>query len=174
MLFQHRFVSVIALIALLLGNAAGWIHVGSHHHDFAEICCQHVSNTESLGDLDSSAELIRNLADTSRLPFESGCSCHHQCVERSRSVRLVDSNESAGSREAFTQFHDNPCVPCNHDSDDCGICKLFFASRASTEFQVECLFCDTQHVLSDLISESCPRVASVELESISLRGPPLA
>ncbi len=173
MFFQRRFVTLLALAALLFGNFAGWVHVGSYAHDHVGhyhighyhighhhvgSCCQSVA----LGTDDCSSD-----SQTGHHDGASDC-CQHDDVSLPRAhvdLLVEDLPQDA---------EPTPTSPCDHDSDQCNICQSFFASRDAVPLQGDLAELRLADVSTELTIVESTWVASIDLSFLSVRGPPLA
>jgi len=111
--FRHPFTIALTLVALLLSNVAGWVHVGG---------C-------STGGVSHSADLVHCHADR----FRDGCSGAGNRVVRHCHCDATACDDDAKTGEAPVGG-DAPCspsshVPGEHHSDHCSICQHFLSSR---------------------------------------------
>lgn len=144
----------LTLAALLIGNVAGWVHVGCSSHGAAGQtagCCSPGLTTDS-----------QTLAKKGRV---NAC-CQHGACSASTAAKAQHEDTAA-------QQTDPPEAPAEeHDSDCCSICQNFFESRqavvlASDVAYVELLVTGHEVVLVDDVFAPNPL-----LRRHTVRGPP--
>ena len=168
MFIQRRFVALIALVALLFGNAAGWVHVGCHQHCHSNEC-HHVS---VLGEL-----FLDKL-----LPGDC-CAAHHHHGDDQHADHNhgpdpslpPDLNlDSLVVTDSPVESSDAPYGHDPHEHDECSICQAFFASRDGIVLPIELATFWLANVSTDAIVITHAWFGSVEPNSTSVRGPPIA
>ena len=121
MLHQKPIVSIVAVFALLMGNAAGWVHILIHAD----------------GQCECSPSLVSYADDHQPSELHSTSHCDLSCGQsplRARSIakRAAAERAATGSTECCeSESVVNPREPAPepHDSDECAICQHFLTSR---------------------------------------------
>jgi len=158
-LFWWRtFTTYLTLASLLVGNLAGWVHVGCHD-PWGGGCCI------------APASLPAVEASDSKQPSDSGhaCGCHldHQRIDQQEDTEDTAREENrlpcpAGKSQPLPE----------HDSDGCTICQGFLASRQA--FLVVAAWIDWSPTLSweGPLVWSDPILDAFSLGGLFVRGPP--
>ncbi|MGB1925511.1 MAG: hypothetical protein ACPHL6_03220 [Rubripirellula sp.] len=136
----------LCLIALLLSNVAGWVHLG---------CVETAQNCHTL----DSAKVEQQVT------AGDGC-CHHHHGQPHSS-----ESSSASDRESHPSDHGHSP---DHDSQQCHICQSFLTLRQAVSLPV--VEANTVETPSTriLVYSSAERAVSAIGNSISVRGPPKA
>ncbi|MGB7329084.1 MAG: hypothetical protein WBD31_29660 [Rubripirellula sp.] len=142
----------ITLVALLLGNAAGWVHVGCSHQ--ASSCCA----VDSGG-----SRKAASLRTSSKEPVGHAC-CHHRQDGSCHSKATADTADSGTSDSSL------PAEP--HDSDGCAVCQSFFASRNAVTLVDSVLAIERLAVSRKVVFLDDVIAPNHQSPSHTVRGPP--
>lgn len=168
MFIQRRFVALIALVALLFGNAAGWVHVGCHHHCHSNEC-HHVS---VLGELFLDKLLPGDCCGAHHHHGDDQHADHNHGPDPSLPPDL--NLDSLVVTDSPVESSDAPYGHDPHEHDECSICQAFFASRDGIVLPIELATFWLANVSTDAIVITHAWFGSVEPNSTSVRGPPIA
>ena len=173
MFIQRRSVALIALVALLFGNAAGWVHVGCHQHCHSNEC--HLESVLSESGLSESG--------LGELSPSDCCGAHHHHGDHQHADHNhgpdpslpPDLNlDSLVVTDSPVESGDAPCGHDPHEHDECSICQAFFASRDGIVLPSELTTFWLATVSTDAIVITAAWLDSVEPSSTSVRVPPIA
>lgn len=150
----------LCVAALLLGNAAGWVHVGCVHSPTA--CCSH-------SDSGNTASVAPPVACCSHSHAH-----HHEHSHDSPSASTTSCSgeKTAPSRETQKGSSDPSEFPAEHDHERCSVCQSFFASR---DGMLTCIDVPAHFAVASEFSTATSeptRSADLLRTSISVRGPP--
>lgn len=140
---------LLALLALLLGNVAGWVHVGQHA----------VSSTgHSLADDRSqdADQAVRN-----------GNCCQHSVAKPCGSSADSPASDSPANSSP-------PCGDHEHDADECATCQHFYQARQLIHLDSGCWSPDAILVVSLSLPVQPSLSATLDASSNYRRGPPLS
>lgn len=141
-----RRLSTIALASLLIGNLAGWVHVGQHA---GGVCCDLSQPTSVVSD-------------------DRRCCAAHRCD----GDQLPDSGPAHQTETERFSEPDQPVPHPSHDGENCTVCEYFESTRdgwtwiaTGSAFETETK-CDGTIITDQDDRSSEPRSAYF------LRGPP--
>ncbi|MEM9825816.1 MAG: hypothetical protein AAF958_04470 [Planctomycetota bacterium] len=134
-------IALVALFALLFGNAAGWTHVGCSAHS-AQVCGHGECCSAGIaGHGDPVATAQPEAAAKPKAAARRGAAGHHHgcaCRGHSHHVGTVagdDCRDTSGSEDSPEPCpHHHPPTP--HDPAHCSICQSFFESRDAVTFEL--------------------------------------
>jgi len=135
---------LLALLALLLGNVAGWVHVGQH---------EMLSAGHSLAD---------GRPDDVEQAVREGTCCQHS------PAKPCDGNSEAPANAS------PPCGDHEHDADECATCQHFYQSRQFVVLDPDCWFPDTILVVSLSVPAHPIVSATLDASGNYRRGPPVS
>lgn len=170
---HQRHIAITAILAMLLGNMAGWVHVG----------CVHESCTIGAAELASSSETSEQLVGRSKGSGHHGC-CHHSTGESAES-KAADScsGESDTPEHAPHDSEHSPHDPEHspHDSEhsphepgQCSVCQGFFTTRQACVATTVVPSISVEVACQWLPWPSTRVDCRPQLDSTSVRGPPIA
>ncbi|TWU65480.1 hypothetical protein V7x_10270 [Crateriforma conspicua] len=163
----QRAVASLTVLLLLIGNFAGWVHVGcvSSSHCMCigetELCCSddgHGHGT-ALGGHHASGHA-------------SDC-CHHGHPPDVDQCQLPPGELTPDMLADAADEPSGDSSPAkSHDSDRCSVCQNFYTARNAAPVVVAAVCFGTIGVALDEIWVDVCLPRDVSLSSISLRGPP--
>ena len=146
--------AIFLIPAMLLGNAAGWVHVGCMHSP----CSVQVSV-----DLAGTGEASESQSRRSHL------ACSHACRHPgSESAAKPDCDDRGSSDSSSTD------EPHRHDSDRCSICQQFFTTRHVAVSLVPPSCIPAEAISQWLPGPETDLFCPGSTGSVSVRGPPSA
>lgn len=154
LMFRQQYCSYFALVALLLGNVAGLLHVGSHHH---HDCCQVVQPSEGQS---------KQVTTTSR-GENSDQHWHCQCQHHAQPSDHPD--ESLPQRSEDQSSGD---TPCDHDSDHCSICQAMAFSFKGSLLDIARVEFDAPDVSTAVDTSYRLQLPATQVAGLFARGPP--
>ena len=161
MLHRQKIVSILAVFALLLGNAAGWMHV--HIHAGGPCGCAETQATCLDGDQHSG--------------LHSSSQCDSTCSDsplRARWMAKRAAAESAKCCDWETVDTLGKHFPTPHESDDCAICQHFLTCRHQTVGMIAPAIISLGEP-TESVSVDRPIIRSHFQDFVHfLRGPPVA
>ncbi|QEF99159.1 hypothetical protein Mal15_32190 [Stieleria maiorica] len=150
-LLRHSCV-YLCIASLLIGNLAGWTHVGCVEANHA--CCQRIE------------------VEATRPESPRHACCHHSHADgASHAHHSSSSCTTERTPEAHTDGSDHGC-PDGHDSDRCSVCQSFFASRHAAFIVQPTALAPEISVQTSVHVRKTVRAVERLCRSISVRGPP--
>ncbi|WP_145302067.1 hypothetical protein [Crateriforma conspicua] len=166
----QRAVASLTVLLLLIGNFAGWLHVGcvSSSH------CECVGETELCCSGDVHGGQVHVAAGTRH--HTSGHTA--ECCDHGHPADAQQCQLPPGelTPEMLADAADAPSGDSSpgksHDSDRCSVCQNFYTARHAAPVVIAAVCFGTIDVALDEIWVDVCLPREVSLSSISLRGPP--
>ncbi|MEM9644014.1 MAG: hypothetical protein AAF989_03380 [Planctomycetota bacterium] len=161
MFSTQKYIAIVLIAALLVGNVAGWLHVGCTHNSSA-CCLDDPCSDIACADIEC-AEIKSTEVEASTSSCEH-CD-HHLASTPSASLPpsdLADANDSPS---------DAP-LPADHDHDQCTICQGFLSTRHAVVATVSTQVHDVINVelAAGPIDSHC--ISQPTVGCTAIRGPP--
>ena len=153
-------IAMIAIAALLLGNVAGWVHVGGLHS-----CCSHPAAQISADTMDRAPQATLSAHAGDR----SADHCHHRCCHHATDKSGPSDPSGDGASKSA-----NSTPPTQHDSDSCSVCQNFFSTRQAVVLWTTVAAGLTIAVSHDVVLADDVFVSDTLLSRHWVRGPPRA
>ncbi|XZE55744.1 hypothetical protein SH139x_001768 [Planctomycetaceae bacterium SH139] len=145
---------LLALLALLLGNVAGWVHVGQH----AVLSAGHSLADDRSQDADQAVR-------------EGNC-CQHSVAKPCGSNADAPASDAPASDAPANAAP--PCGDHEHDADECATCQHFYQARQLIHLDSGCWCPDAILVVSLTLPVQPGLSATLDASSNYRRGPPLS
>ena len=146
---MRRMISSLCIIALLLGNVAGFVHLGcigesEHHH------CSHL------------VEELAHQHQDAHFHQHAGCDHHHANDQPTSNKR---DSQNSGEKHQH---------PNGHDKDSCHLCQSVYTSKDCIFVTDSC--CSLTHELSidRVFAINAPKACEAFARCNPVRGPPQA
>lgn len=164
----RTFTASLALAALLLGNVAGWVHVGEHAH---HSCGGHARHEGLVQD-----STVNPLATVEQSRRGSCCCDHHHCESKSLAKKTATESVADSAERyllgATSHSHDAPPCQHDHDSQQCSVCQAIFACRDGFVTLSPDVRWEVLRAATSVIAESHVCLQTFEPGCFFVRGPP--
>lgn len=156
---RQQYCSYFALVALLFGNVAGLLHVGSHqHHDachVVQVASEHSQQIEATTQSEGSKKRWH-------------CHCHHHSQSSEQPAgSSPQSSDQQGSNEEGGGHS-----PCDHDREHCSICQAMAHSSKGSLLDLARIETDAPDVSTAVDTSFRLLMPADQIAGLSARGPP--
>ena len=150
--FPRQTTALLCVASLLLGNVAGWMHVGCAgvaDHTKAAVAC----------------------ASSDRAALHTGVGTHQCCYHSTERLNASEQARASDPIQDAPSPIEHHC-PIEHDTDRCSICQNFFTSRDTATIAEPTLVEFQQLVEFSLPTPGQLLAVSRRCRNIFTRGPP--